>query len=162
MGGLYNAVLGDGNELQRGKILLGVLGAPKPGRFRDAWVERGEDDQPVIAIYTRNGGPNREGQAEAIESMRANTHYLSDKDDTFDNTYATFYFSAPREYRGQLAEWMVDPVDMNQRWQDAIANLSGLNQADQKALEARIAENVTITLIEPGAIAASDSEETGS
>lgn len=150
MSGMYNAILGDGNEIQRGRILLAVLGAPKPGRFRDAWVERGKDNQPVIAIYTRNGGPNREGQAEAIESMRANPHYLSDKDDTFDSTYATFYFSAPDDCRDVLAEEMSDPVDTDQRWRDAIAALDTMSPADLKAAAARIAEHTQIIGIPAG------------
>lgn len=60
MGGLYNLIASDGKEFDRGKILLAILGNPEVGWFRDAWVEKGEDGKPVIAIYTRNGGGNRE------------------------------------------------------------------------------------------------------
>lgn len=61
------------------------------GRIRDAWVEdHGED--LLIRVHTRNGGGNREGQAEAINSMRAHPWYVRDEDLDYDNTYADFYF----------------------------------------------------------------------
>jgi len=149
MGGFYNAVLGDGNEMLRAAKILPVFEQPAfVGRFRDIWVEN-HDGEPVIAIYTRNGGPNREDQAEAIESMQSNPHYLRDADDEFDRTYATFYFRAPEWARDMLAELMQEPVDMSKKWRDAIDALEGMSQADLKAVYARIAENTTIVQIDP-------------
>lgn len=149
MSGLYNAVLGDGKEMLRAAMILPVFEQPAIiGRFRDIWVEN-HDGEPVIAIYTRNGGPNREDQAEAIESMRSNPHYLRDADDEFDSTYATFYFAAPERYRDMLAELMQDPVDMSQRWRDAIAALDTMDRDKLAALMERVLANVQIIEVKP-------------
>lgn len=120
---MYNLVAGDGHQFDRGRILLAVLGNPNVGRYRDSWVERDGGGEPVIAIYTRNGGGNRQcwcddnshpdGPCTALivtEVLPAHPLYLRDKDDTFDSTYATFYFRVPDEYRQALAEIATDPV----------------------------------------------------
>lgn len=131
---MYEAAVADGNQHERGAVLLGMLGSPVVGRFRDAWVEKSADG-PVIAIYTRQGGGNREcycdseperahvpGQCYAAcnEALAAHPLYLRDADDDFDRTYATFYFRAPQEWREVLAEAAVEPVNMSERWQEAI------------------------------------------
>ncbi len=135
---LYELAVADGNQRERGAVLLGMLGGPVVARFRDAWVEKGEDG-PVIAVYTRQGGGNREcyceggeaGPAHVPEScyaacneaLAAHPLYLRDADDDFDGTYATFYFRAPEEWREVLAEAAVEPVDTDERWQEAIARV---------------------------------------
>jgi hypothetical protein len=124
MGGLYNLVMGDGHEMERGAMLLRILGIDNPGRFRDAWVET-SDNGPVIAVYTRIGGGNREGYAEFIERNQANPHYIRDADDDFDSTYATFYFRTPDEWVESLSQVAQDPVDMSARWKTAIDSLGG-------------------------------------
>lgn len=125
MSGLYNALIGDGREVERGSMTVRILGLEDVGRFRDSWVERGEDGKPVFAIYTRNGGGNRERQAEPIASMRANEYYLRDADDTFDETYATFYFRVPDEWQEALTPVMIEPVDMSAKWIAAIDAIGG-------------------------------------
>lgn len=125
MSGLYSQLMGDGREVERGKTALMVLGVMSFGRFRDAWVERGQDGKPVFAIYTRNGGGNRENWAETIGAMQANEHYLRDADDTFDSTYATFYFRVPVEWHEALAQVMIEPVDMSAKWLAAIDAIGG-------------------------------------
>lgn len=122
---MYSMVAGDGHQYDRGRILLAALGNPDPGRFRDAWVEKGENGQPVIAIYTRNGGGNREEYEGVIADLQDHPLYLRDADDDFDSTYATFYFSTPAELRDQFREIAQEPVDTDQRWMDVIAALSG-------------------------------------
>lgn len=131
---MYDLVTGNQGQHERGRVLLAILGINDPGRFRDAWVERGEDGEPVIAIYTRNGGGNREhwdGVTEAgpgcdctgciaTHQLPAEPLYLRDQDDEFDSTYATFYFRAPDEYRDRLAEIAQDPVNMSDRWKAMI------------------------------------------
>jgi hypothetical protein len=131
---MYEAAVADGNQGERGAVLLGMLGGPVVARFRDAWVEKSEDG-PVIAVYTRQGGGNREcycdseperahvpGQCYAAcnEALAAHPLYLRDADDDFDRTYATFYFRAPEQWREVLAEAAVEPVNMSERWQEAI------------------------------------------
>lgn len=54
---LYNLLSGRGAS---GNALVAVLGIEDVGRYRDAWIERGDDGKLRIAVYTRNGGGNRE------------------------------------------------------------------------------------------------------
>jgi hypothetical protein len=139
---MYHLVFGEEAASQRGSVLLGLLGFRSfddVGRYRDAWVERGQDGRPVIAVYTRNGGGNRvcwraeEGEScdgtctgcVATNFLPAHPLYLRDKDDGFDSTYATFYFRPPEEWVEALAEVAGDPVDTDQRWHDAIAAIGG-------------------------------------
>src|SRR3990167_2492115 len=90
--------------------LLEVLGLRPSdvGRFRDAVLL-----EDCIAVYTRNGGGNREHYENAngtdagegcpctgcIITFHLPKHplYLRDQDDSFDNTYATVYFKFPAE-----------------------------------------------------------------
>lgn len=134
---MYDLVAGDGHQRSRGDILLEVLGNPDPGRFRDAWVEVDpEGGNPIIAIYTRNGGGNREcwcddgdheqyGPCTALkgEALTAHPLYIRDVDDDFDATYATYYFRAPEEYAEMLRDVAQEHVDTSQRWLDLIAAL---------------------------------------
>jgi hypothetical protein len=57
------------------------------------------------------------------EALAAHPLYLRDADDDFDATYATFYFRAPEQFRELLAGAAVDPVNMSEVWQDAIARI---------------------------------------
>lgn len=130
---LYDIAVGDGGQQDRGAALLAVLGNPHVARYRDAWVEKSTDG-PVIAVYTRQGGGNREcycdgdpathvpGSCYAAcnEALAAHPLYLRDADDDFDATYATFYFRVPDERRADLEAAAVDPVNMSERWLAAI------------------------------------------
>lgn len=137
---LYNLIVGNNGQYDRGQILLAILDNPNPGRFRDAWVERGEDGEPVIAIYTRNGGGNREcycGDDEpgtctgcVGEAFAAHPLHIRNADDDFDRTYATYYFAAPAEHREFLAQMAQDPVNMSEQWQKFI---NGLQAAADRA-----------------------------
>jgi len=121
--GLYDIVLGDGLQQERGMVYLGLLGFPPVARFRDAWVET-SDGGPVIAIYTRQGGTNRAGScAESNRLLAAHPLYVRDRDDTFDSTYCTFWFRVPAEAREALAGVAVEPADMSARWREAIARV---------------------------------------
>lgn len=151
--GLYNMVLGNNAAAP---LVLAMLdrGEGYFGRFRDAWVEGREDGSCVLAIYTRNGGGNREhydddkepgpdcGCTGCIAECRlpADPLYLSDKDDDYDSTYATFYFKVPEDGEAKIralaqkagvevpADWSIRqlavvPPDMQARWEAAIAAL---------------------------------------
>lgn len=61
---LYGLLTGSG---QAGTGLVAALGfesLQNVGRYRDAWIEKGPDGKPRIALYTRNGGGNRECSCE--------------------------------------------------------------------------------------------------
>jgi hypothetical protein len=142
MSGLYNTVLGDGNEGIRGALVLTLLGVPSEermafvGRYRDAWIETQGDAPPLLVVYTRNGGGNRDDQDAAISAMQAHPLYVKDQDDSYDSTYATFWFEVPAEcpdpmfepwseFRSGLVAAAVPPVDMEARWTEAIARIGG-------------------------------------
>lgn len=106
---MYNLLFGQ-NPMS--DIILVTLGLTRSdcGRFRDTFVSEGK-----IAVYTRLGGGNRECYCESeeeharggcygpvIERLQAHPRYLYDKDDDFDCTYATFWFSFPDEYSDLL------------------------------------------------------------
>ena len=108
--------------------ILATLGLKRDevGRFRDAFVANGE-----IAVYTRNGGGNREHWDEEQEegdacsctgcviTYRLPKHplYLRDADDDFDQTYATIYFRFPDEYAEDLRNLdSGEPFDPSARW----------------------------------------------
>lgn len=87
---MYNMIFGQNPAAD---LLLGVLGLTKEsvGRFRDVFLT--EDGE--IAIYTRNGGGNREQYQETLDRLSTMPGWLRDEDDDFDCTYATIYFAVP-------------------------------------------------------------------
>lgn len=142
---MYHMVFGT-DHAQGATALLAILGfasTSEVGRYRDAWVEKDSNGEPVIAIYTRNGGGNREHYSYAeppvsegpecdctgcVGTYRLPAHplYIRDRDDDFDYTYATFYFKAPAEFRDALLNVASDePVDMSEKWHEAIDALKG-------------------------------------
>jgi len=111
----YNIVFG---KNPRGEIILKTLGLSKgdTGRYRDCFVADGE-----IAVYTRNGGNNRE---DYMPDFSEHPNFLRDEDDEFDSTYATIYFSFPEQYATDLA--LLDdgvPFNPSQRWLDMLESL---------------------------------------
>jgi len=167
-GGLYNLVMGDGDEGRRGILCAAMLkldSLGEFGRFRDAWVERDGEDLRY-AIYTRNGGGNRPDYQEVTDRLRAHELYLADFDDEFDSTYATYYFRIPDappahmvEANGEwIAEWprvleafargAVDPVDMSEKWQEALDKMNTEGPTpEQAAAFAPIGEALKAALI---------------
>ena len=69
-------------------------------RFRDCFTADEEHPQfdDFIHIYTRVGGGNREDYQDEIDKMRAMPGYITDFDDSFDCTYATFVFAIPEQF----------------------------------------------------------------
>lgn len=145
-GGLYNVVLGDGHEYVRGQLIAVVLGIRFEAlpRYRDAWSEKYDGDQVRLAIYMRIGGANREAHANQIEQLTSLPYYLSDHDDAYDDTYATFYFRIPtvEEHKAagliteddsvtrynEIVEAMIEesvdePIDMAKQWEEHIAQM---------------------------------------
>lgn len=53
----------------------------------------------IISVFLRVGGGNRIEYQEEIEELRSHPEYINDFDDTFDNTFAIFEFSVPKEWR---------------------------------------------------------------
>lgn len=144
---MYNIALSDGHESERASIFLKTLldlDLRQVGRFRDTWLELDEQGEPRIALYTRNGGGNRPDYTKQTAFLQGHPEYLFDRDDTFDSTYATYYFKVPQDFPAHLSgiggwteeEWprlralmiqnkaLPEPVDTSQRWLDAIEKLN--------------------------------------
>lgn len=103
---LYNALFGV-NPLAA--VVVEAVGATGPiPRFRDAYFDAEEDR---LVIFTRTGGGNRDYYDEPNgydnedyegpfnSDLRALPNFISDEDDDFDSTYASFYFSVPEAYK---------------------------------------------------------------
>lgn len=135
--GLYNMVFK--TSAQAPLVLALLERAPSAfGRFRDAWIEKDEAGVVRLAVYTRNGGGNREDNMPVFDG---DPLYLFDRDDDFDNTYATIYFKVPAEMPAELRESLPEElkapgaweaklveiaqpiVDMSVRWKEAIASI---------------------------------------
>ena len=145
---MYEMIFADG---EKGLPLLGSLGFKSTGdvgRYRSSWIEIGDNGQPRIAIYTRNGGRNREHYNDEKETgddchctgctitydLPKHPLYLFDADDDFDFTYATIYFSVPENLKKLLDEsnkdWakkVQDKVDMSEVWQKTMNIKESLN-----------------------------------
>lgn len=122
---MYNLVFGSNPA---GHAILAMLGLSPGdvGRYRDAFLSKGE-----IAVYTRNGGGNREDHEEVFEKLRAHPCYLRDADDDFDSTYATIYFSFPEEFREDLEKLDTGEVfEPSKRWLDAIEAIGAAARKD--------------------------------
>lgn len=148
---MYNMVHGANPALG---LVLALLNKPPSyfGRLRDAWVEGQEDGSCVLAVYTRNGGGNREHYSDTAEEgpdcdctgciasyrLPADPLYISDSDDGYDCTYATFRFRVPEDAEARIREqaqregitlrdgWSLRDIaqvapDMRERWEAATA-----------------------------------------
>lgn len=110
--GLYNMLFG---QNPASSAILATLGlTPQEcGRFRDCFIANGE-----IAVYTRNGGGNREAY---MPDFSGHPNYLRDEDDDFDCTYATIYFSFPEKFAEELKQLdSGKKFDPSKMWMDAI------------------------------------------
>lgn len=107
---LYNMLFGM-NPMSDTFLAMLNLDRRTVGRFRDCFIDH-DGDQLILAIFTRNGGGNRDHWSDEKESgMECGccgcviTHnlpkhplYIRDFDDDFDSTYATVLFKVPEKY----------------------------------------------------------------
>lgn len=92
MSGFYN-IFFDRNP--HSKEILEALGLEESliERYRDCGVSW---SGKYVWIYTRTGGKqNRHGYPNKV--LRENKYFQRSEDDTFDRTYAIFYFAIPEE-----------------------------------------------------------------
>jgi len=146
---MFEAVFPDSHRKERLGMLLALVGDPREPllnlRLRDAWVEKAfgpTGDSPIIAVYTRNGGGNRECYCEDYDEPgtcigcrgdQATEHpaYLYDVDDEFDSTYRTYRFKITNpnvddEIRALLLENAEDePLNMSEHWLRVIEAMGG-------------------------------------
>ena len=131
---MYNILFGR-NPMST--IILGMLNLKQEdvGRFRDTYISNGE-----IAVYTRNGGGNRdcwnEGKIEGVDCgdrgcyaciityrLPKHPNYLRDEDDDFDSTYATIWFSIPDKFKELAHRLESGKFDPDERWQQKLAEI---------------------------------------
>lgn len=117
--GLYNILFGTN---PRADVILATLGLTRydVGRFRDCFVADG-----VIAVYTRNGGGNRENYQDVLDKLSKHPCWIEDRDDDFDCTYCTIYFRFPDDYADSLRS--IDagaPFDPDEKWNALLRGIS--------------------------------------
>ena len=97
---LYNVINGFNSAVL---IILPMLGKnPREyPRFRDCFVidEKYPKYDNHIHIFTRIGGNNRIHYRAEIKEMEENPNYITNYDDLFDSTYATWIFSIPEKWK---------------------------------------------------------------
>lgn len=136
---MYNLMFGSTQQKLPILALAGV-DPERVGRFRDLWLEKSEvEGELILAIYTRNGGGNRQDYFEEIQYLHGLPGFVSDRDDEFDSTYATFRIRltpaslsakalalsdlSPEETWEIFQTHATEPVNTDERWQGAIADL---------------------------------------
>lgn len=127
---LYNLLFG---ENDKSEILLQAIGLTKDDfyRYRDAYLSENKE----IAVYTRGGGGNRNCYCNKVDGkheeacvipiqnkLRKNPYYLKDEDDSYDITYATFYFKLPDKVN---FEGMDTEPDRNLLWDAFLRGIEG-------------------------------------
>lgn len=154
---MYNMIFGQ-NPIS--DFLLGLLNLTREnvGRFRDVFVE-----QDRIAVYTRNGGGNREHRCNTysesregkacpcpgcIISYRLPGHplYIEDRDDEFDRTYATIYFRFPEEHKDLLLKLVTGKFEPDKRWIETLDALRAGKRPDVEAKMRPIFDKIRETL----------------
>lgn len=134
---LYNMVHGMNPSVF---LILPLLGK-KPDdfpRFRDCFLE--DEEHPEyrdhILVYTRVGGPNREDYEDEIATIEAMPTFVGSYDDSYDNTYATFVFSPPEEWREDFDTLRSDgPAACSERYKRMILDtFSSFSEEGKKKL----------------------------
>lgn len=139
---LYNLLYGTNVAAP---VLMAALGIDESNvpRFRDCYLTK---DKKYIAIHTRTGGGNRDMYEHPVRSRENYPEYYQegkesdwptgpwnsdlrklpgfqyDKDDDYDETYATFYFDVPEHLKHLLEELPVGETPAK-RWQETIEKL---------------------------------------
>jgi hypothetical protein len=106
-------------------FVLPILGQhpDKYPRFRDCFLmdETCPEYNGMIHIYTRVGGNNREEYANQISALQSKNGYVTDYDDPYDSTYATFVFEIPPKWREDVDKFVRgELLETSQEYKDLI------------------------------------------
>ena len=110
-------------------------------RFRDAYIgNRDVDGDPiskVIVIHTRTGGGNREAYHEMNETLK-NEHYIFDRDDDFDSTYANWFYKIPEKWKDfiEAISSVGDHRTPKEKWQTLFNKLEENKTEDPEIVKA--------------------------
>ena len=140
---LYNMLFKE-NEKADNLLCMLALDRESFGRYRDVYLNA---DGTKIIVYTRCGGGNREYYDWVFENMKNHPNYISDYDDSFDETYCYFDFEVPLEQIEETAKLStgVDPDDVHTKFEKAIAEMQTPgSEAEKRAKEVakRIEEGI--------------------
>lgn len=127
---LYNALFG---RNPASALLLAMLDLTPDdvGRFRDCYLSESISNSKdlLIVIYTRNGGGNRDDYETVTEKLQAHPSYVSDADDDFDCTYASYFFNVPEKFKAEAQELALMGAKSDISPQDRFLNLIKKMQA---------------------------------
>ena len=118
---LYNMMFGQNPAAD---VILATLGLTKGdvGRFRNVWVDKDDEGKTRIAVYTRNGGDNRDEYQGTFDALSEHPQYIEDRDDDFDCTYAMIYFRPPPALAAEFDAMASEkPIDPSEEWLKVIA-----------------------------------------
>jgi hypothetical protein len=92
-------------------------------RFRDCFVK--DDEHPEyddhIHVYTRTGGGNRERYESENDAMRKMETFVTDYDDGFDSTYASWVFGVPEKWAKDFGKIQSGEIgDLSQEYQSEL------------------------------------------
>jgi hypothetical protein len=119
---LYNALFGR-NPLSPFYLAILGLDIADVGRFRDCFLQKTDEGEVRIVIYTRNGGGNRDAYEEVTKNLQAHPEYVTDFDDDFDCTYASYVFKVPDKLIDTVKAFAERPdqnVDPGARFKDLL------------------------------------------
>lgn len=152
---MYNSVFGV-NPMAGLLLHVLKLDPTKVPRFRDCFLWVNEYDTPFIVLYTRTGGGSREFhdspnnnnmQGPYNSELRALPNFVKDEDDSYDSTYALFYYAIENK---ELAKMLMDLAEIlkaetkrlpAERVQQVLADMqAGKETPDTKAAKEMIVQ----------------------
>ena len=105
---MYNKIFG---VCEGAGMFLHMLGLRTHGvgRFRDCFLTDVDCDgnklkAVSVCVYTRNGGGNRTDYQDILNALKKHPNHLFDRDDSFDSTYCSIYFSIPEKYKSLIED----------------------------------------------------------
>jgi hypothetical protein len=100
-------------------------------------------------VYTRTGGGNREyydekkgleaNDAVFNDDLRALPTFIKDEDDSFDCTYAKFYFSVPPKLAWVIPQLTAQEVEPAERWKSFMARMQDPASKDDPDIQRVVA-----------------------
>lgn len=117
---LYNLMHGF-NQNAGAALKMANLDYVRIPRFRDAYI----NEKGLITVLTRTGGNNREDYYQENGWLSSHDNYVTDHDDSFDNTYALWYFKPLPEYEDLAKAVGAKEPDLREKYASLIAKLTG-------------------------------------
>lgn len=139
---MYNMLFGKNPDRN---IILKMIGITEEacGRFRDCYIE----DENII-VFTRLGGGNRECYCDTdeehnssdsgcyqhnIEYLQANTNYVKDYDDGFDETYAYFVYNIPEQFKELAKKYATKGENLKEKFDSIIEEMKSKSKEELKS-----------------------------